>query len=398
MLFDVPGSLAPRSDFPALAHVVYLDTAGDGLVPAPVTEAGEAFRRASGVGLPGASELRADAYERPRDAVARLLGADRDEIAVTTSASEAFGQVAWGVRPRPGANVVSIDLDFPTVTYPWLRMHRELDLELRLVPALADPGPVSIDAIAELVDERTAAISVSHVQYATGQRLDLAELAALAHEHGALLMVDAGQSAGAVPIDVRAAEVDVLVGHGGKWLCAETGAGFCYLRRELIERVEPVLAGWRSTEVPYDLDATRVLLAASARRLEVSSSSYAARFLLAASIDYLLGLSLDRILAHDLKLGGALIEGLDALGAEILTPRSATDRAGIVATRLPRIDAETAVRRLREHGVVASARLGAIRLSLHLYNDESDVARVVDALEAIVASAARHSSAPARAR
>jgi len=397
MLLRVLASLVPRSDFPVLDEVVYLDTSGDGLVPSPVERAAEAFRRDSAAGRPDAPALRADAYERPRDSVARLLGAARDEIAVTTSASEAFAQVAWALRPSAGANVVSIDLDFPTVTYPWLRRAREIDLELRLVRAREDPSTLSIDAIAEHVDGRTAAISVSHVQYATGHLLDLAALAALAHEHGALLMVDAAQSAGAVPIDVRTDGVDVLVGHGGKWLCGETGAGFCYLRREVCERVEPLVVGWRSTAEPYELDATRINLAPGARRLEVSSSSYAARFILSASIDYLLDVGVDRIRTHDLQLGALLIEGLDALEAQVLTPRDDALRAGVVAARFPGVDAAAVVRQLRNRDVVASARLDAVRFALHLYNDESDVRRALDRLEPILTDLLQHGRAPVQA-
>jgi selenocysteine lyase/cysteine desulfurase len=393
----VLGSLVPRSDFPVLDSIVYLDTAGDGLVPAEVEEAANGFRRDSAVGRPDASELRVAAYERPRGAVARLLGAEPDEIAVSASASEAFAQVAWALRPSPGANVVSMDVEFPSVTYPWLRMARDVELDVRLVRALDDPSAVSVDAIAERVDDRTAAISISHVQYATGHRLDLRALAALAHEHGGLLMVDAAQSAGAVPIDVRSEDVDVLVGHGGKWLCAETGAGFCYLRGELIERVEPMLVGWRSTEVPYELDATRIRLAPAARRLEISSSSYGARFMLGAATEYLLGVGVDRIHAHNLALGTLLIDGLAALGAQVLTPRDGALRAGVVAARFPRCDAATVARRLRDEAVLVSARLGAVRFALHLYNDESDVRRALERLEGVLAREPRQAAA-ARSR
>jgi selenocysteine lyase/cysteine desulfurase len=223
-------------------------------------------------------------------------------------------------------------------------------------------------------------------------------LAGLAHKHGALLMVDAAQSAGAVPIDVRAEDVDVLVGHGGKWLCGETGAGFCYLRPELVERVEPLLVGWRSTEAPYELDATQIRLAPGARRLEVSSSSYTARFLLAASIEYLLGVGLDEILAHNLELGALLIDGLDALGAHVLTPRDSAGRAGVVAARFPGCDAAATVQHMRDEGVVASARLGAVRFAVHLYNDESDVRRALERLERILAAALEQRTVPARVR
>jgi cysteine desulfurase / selenocysteine lyase len=379
-------SLASRGDFPPLAEAAYLDTASDGLVPFPVQRETEEFWRTSTPGRAGSGERRSVAYERPRAAAARLLGAAQETIAITHSASEALAQVAWSLRPQAGTNVVSIDLDFPTVTYPWLRIARETGAEVRLVQALKDPSALSIESLASLVDERTTVISVSHVQYATGHRLDLGALAALAHAHDAILVVDAAQSLGVVPVDVRIADVDVLVGHAGKWLGAENGAGICYLRPELAEALEPPIVGWRSTEEPYAIDATRIRLAPGARRLEFSSTSYISRFALGAAVDYLLEQDASSVLAHSLALGSLLMDGLEALGVRLLSPREDRLRAGIVAARVPERDSRRIVERLAEADVKVSARLGAVRFSLHYYNDESDVRRALEALERVLSS------------
>jgi cysteine desulfurase/selenocysteine lyase len=389
MLAAVIDSLAPRAEFPVLLETVFLDTANDGLVSLTVRSAAERFWRASAAGSPDYGAVRAAAYEGARDAVARLLGADRSTIAVTNSASEAMGQVAWALRPGAGANVVLIDADFPTATYPWLRLAAGSDVELRFLAVRDDPGSLSVEALAELVDEHTAVVSVSHVQYATGQRLDVARLSELAHRSGALVAVDVAQSAGVVPIDVQAAGVDVVVGHAGKWLCGETGAGFCYLRPGLAETIDPPILGWRSTADPWDIDGSVIRPAPDARRLEVSSISYLSRFVLGAAIDYLLGFGIEAISAHDLRLGALLADGLDALGATVLTPRPESERAGIVAARFPGSEAADVARRLAEAGVRASARLGAVRFSTHLYNNESDVVGALDRLERLLAGRAK---------
>src|SRR5207245_7934652 len=220
-----------------------------------------------------------------------------------------------------------------------LRLAEESDFDIRVVRAVHDPASFGLGAIAEQVDDATAVVSVSHVQYATGHRLDLAALAALAHGHGALLAVDVAQSAGVVPIDVAASGVDVLAGHGGKWLCGETGAGFCYLRPELVPRVDPPILGWRSTVDPWEIDGSTIRRANSARRIEVSSISYLSRFVLAQSTRYILALGIENVLAHVLRLAAVLARGLERLGAEVWTPADDMLRAGIVAARFPGLDA-----------------------------------------------------------
>jgi cysteine desulfurase / selenocysteine lyase len=377
-------ALVSRTHFPALEEVVYLDTANDGLVPAPVRDAAEVFWRASAAGSPDYGATRAHAYEHARECVARLLGADSEMIAVTNSASEALGQVAGALRPGRGTNVVSFDVDFPTVTYPWLRLAPQTGSEVRLVQTRENTAALSVEGLAELVDEHTAVISVSHVQYATGHRLDLSQLVSLARECEALLAIDVAQSAGVVPIDAQACGVDVVVGHAGKWLCGETGAGFCYLRPELAETIEPPVSGWRSTVEPWDIDGSVIRLAKGARRLEVSSISYLSRFVLGEAIAYLLSIGIERILEHDLRLGALLADGLEALGAQLWTPRADEFRAGIVAARFPGLDARDLAMRLREAGVMVSARLGAVRFSSHLYNDETDVALAIQRLDRIL--------------
>jgi cysteine desulfurase/selenocysteine lyase len=307
-------------------------------------------------------------------------------VAITTHATEALCQVAWWLRPGAGENVVSADFEFPSVTYPWLRVAKETGAEVRLAGALAEPASFSRDTIAARVDERTAAICVSHVQYATGHRVDPAGLAALARDAEALLVLDVTQSAGVVPLDVDVLDVDVLVTSGYKWLCSAPGAAICYLRRSVWERFDPPLVGWKSTEDPPAFDATRIPLADGARRLEYSTPAYAAGAALTAAIEYLLELGIERILAHDLRLAALLMDGLDRLGAAILTPRDEDRRAGIVIARFPGRDGAELAGRLADEDVVVSPRLGSVRFSLHMFNDESDVERALTALERVLRS------------
>jgi cysteine desulfurase/selenocysteine lyase len=379
-------ALAPRSEFPVLDELTYLNTASIGLVPLRVQERAEAFDRK--LAMRGTAALDEEAeiavFERTRALAAELIGATADEVAITPSATLALAQIAWWLRPRAGNNVVSVDVEFPSSTYPWFRVAEETGAEVRLVRAREDPASLSLDAIAAAVDERTAVLCVSEVQYATGHRLEAGQLAALAHAHGATLVLDASQSAGIVPIDVAASDVDFLVATAYKWLTSSFGAAVCYVAPRLVERFRPPLVGWRSAAAPYALDAVEMSLAPSARKLELSTSGYGAGIALGAAIEYLLGVGVERALAHAGALGARLIHGLDRLGATVLTPRGAEMRAGIVTARFPGRDGEEVAAQLNEQGIVVSPRFGSTRFSLHYFNDEADVARALEVLEAVL--------------
>src|SRR5205814_554325 len=165
-----------------------------------------------------------------------------------------------------------------------------------------DPCALSLERVADLVDGGTSVLVVSYVQYSTGYRFVLSELAELAHAHGALLAVDATQAAGMAPVDVAADGVDVLVAGGYKWLCGPFGAAICWLSPRLRERIDPPLVGWRSTVEPYAFDSRTMPLARTARKLEYSTMGYGAAVALGRALEYVLELAVDRVLAHDQAL------------------------------------------------------------------------------------------------
>ena len=369
------GSLAPRGHFPHTGEVVYLNSGSIGLMPLPVQEAAAAFERdiwlRGTTGFDEAAET--GCLEDARSAAAELLHADRDDVAIVKSATEAFGMFAWWVRPK---QIVTIDIEHPSTAYPWLRVADET----RLVRVWDDPASLSVDLVAEHVDAETSVLVVSYVQYSTGYRLALRELAELAHRHGALLAVDATQALGMAPVDVVADDVDLLVAGGYKWLCGPFGAAVAWLRPELREQFEPPFVGWRSTVDPYTFDARTMPLAPSARSMEYSTMGYGSAVALGEALKYVLELGPARILAHDLALATRLHDGLERLGATVLTPREDKHRGGIVMARF----AEDVSARLNEAGVIVSPRFGGTRFSMHFFNDESDVDRALDTLARIL--------------
>jgi selenocysteine lyase/cysteine desulfurase len=375
-----------REDFPAFDRFTYLNTASAGLVPAAAVRAAHEFEaKLAQAGTTGMDEdTEVGILEDARRAAADLLGADPSTISIGSSFTEAVCQVAWWLRPGKGQNVVSSDADFPSVTYPWHRIAEDTGCEVRLVSVLDDPEGFDVSKIAEHVDSATAAICISHIQYLTGHLLDLHDLAALAHDRGALLIIDATQSAGQVPINVAATGVDVLITGSYKWLCGTFGAAACYLSPALLERFRPPFVGWRSTEYPYTLDARWKPLAPTARRMEYSTMSYAAAIALGHAIRYISTMSLGEVAAHNAELASQVAEGLAERGAKLLTPADPRRRAGTVTARFPGRDGEVIAAELTRHGVIVSPRVGSTRFSMHFYNNSDDVDHALAVLDEVL--------------
>jgi cysteine desulfurase / selenocysteine lyase len=380
-------SLAHPRQFPSLSEMCYLNTASIGLMPVDAQFAAEQFGRR--LGLYGTTwfdeETEVGALDGARTAAAALLNAPAERIAVTTSVTEAMSQIAWSLRPASGGNVVSIDLEFPSVTYPWMRVAQESGAEIRLARVAAKPDSLSLASVAEQVDDETEAICISHVQYATGYRFDLDELADLAESCGAWLIVDGSQSVGAVPLNLSATRVDALVCAGYKWLCGPFGAALCYIAPRLAERLDPSFVGWKSTADPYEMDASRFRPATSpVERLEFSTMAYGAGVALADAIAHIDEIGIESIHDHNLNLAAALCGGLEGLGAEVVSAAEEEHRSGIVTTRFPGRDGEEVAAWLNQSGVVVSPRFGSTRFSVHFFNTAADVTFALEVLEQVL--------------
>ncbi len=377
-------ALVDADIFPAARSYAYLNAASVALMPKMASDAVIEWQRdlATEGTVHFDEEAEANVFDTLRRVGASLLGAAPDEIACISSVSEALSSLAWALSPGPDSNVVSARVEFPSVVYPWLRVSRLTGCEVRL--ASNQGGLIDQTELMGLIDDQTSAVAVSHVQYSTGQRLDLAALARVAHSHGAMLVVDASQSSGAVPIDVVAADVDVLAVTGYKWLCGPFGAAIMFVRRDLYDRLEPGLVGWRSTEQVWDFQADRLEWASGARRFEFSTLAYGCAIGLAEAIEYLLDTGIEKIQSYDLALARGLVEGLAELGAEFVTPSVDDLKSSIVTVRLPGYDQGHIARRLNDAGVVVSPRIGAVRFSPHLYNTPDDLDRALRTLKGIL--------------
>lgn len=371
------------ADFPASRECAYLNTASVALMyKGAETATIEWLRDLADNGTLNFDENAEEhVFAELHAAVARLVNARPEDIAIGSSATELLASVAWAVAPGVDTTVVSTDVVFPTTIYPWVRVAQHTKAQIRL--AKGTDNYVQPDDLIRLIDDRTAVVCISDVEYSSGQRYNVKQLANVTHEHGALLVVDATQSLGAVPIDVTASGVDILVASGYKWLCGPFGVAVMYLAPELQSRLDPGVVGFRSNRDMWDLQANRLELPATARRFEVSTMAYGCAIGLARSIEYLLRIGVERIWEHNLRLADLLIAGLEARGVEIVSPQREEERTSIVAARFSGRTAAEIARHLNSRRVVVSARQGLLRFSPHLYNEPSDIERALQEIDRV---------------
>ncbi len=376
--------LVESDDFPGSKHAAYLDAANIGLMYQGAQQAILEWQSdvADNGSLALPETVEGSVLDGLHRSAAGLFNAQPEDIAVGSSVTELLGSLAWAVAPAADSNVVGTAPSFPSTVNPWQRVAAHTGCEIRLAEGEGDI--VRLDAVLELIDDDTAVVCISHVEYGRGQRFDLASLAAAAHDHGALLVVDATQSAGAVPIDVQADALDVVLSSGYKWLCGPFGAAVMYLAPHLQAKLEPGVVGFRSHEDIWDLRTDQLDYARSARRFECSTMAYGCAIGLSHSIDFLLEVGVDRIYEHNEALADLLIEGLRDRDLEITSPLAGAERSAIVTARKPGFDSAQAADRLRAARVVASSRGDSIRFSPHLYTVDEDIERTLACLDEVL--------------
>ena len=230
------------------------------------------------------------------------------------------------------------------------------------------------------MDDNTAVVALSHVEFRSGQRWDLAAFAEIAHRHGALLVVDATQSAGAVPIDAPGMGVDAVAAGAYKWLCGPFGVAVMYLAPHLATRLEPGLVGFRSQKDIWDIRTDPPDYPEDASRFEFSTMAYGLSGGFAKSIEFLVDTGIDRIFAHNQVLADRLIDGLAEIGAEVTSPRDPDERSAIVTARFPGRRMDDVAQHLKQSGVMVALRGPVIRFSPHLYNRMADVERALEVI------------------
>ncbi|KZE72679.1 aminotransferase [Paenibacillus jamilae] len=364
-----------RQLFPVLSSHIHVGSCSQGAISRPVSAAIEEYHR-SLLQYGHNGDLSMARLEEARGHFAKLIGAEPDEIAVLSSASEAIAGVATALPYIPGKEgIVYADTDFPTVGHIWQAQGMFRD-HICCIPSTE--GEVTVEQYKEHVTENTTLIMVSHVNYTNGFQQDLKSIANIAHRNQALLFVDAYQSAGIIPIDVKAMEIDILVAGARKYLLGIPGVAFLYISKDRIDRFKPRLTGWLGQESASRFDIAHPVPAVGARRFETGLPSFISIFAANAALKLLLEIGVTNIQSYMNELLDFSVEYGRSRGLHIRIPDGGDTLPSLLAVKVA--DVSAVEKRLRSRNMIVSARKDVIRVAPHFYNTAEEVRRVIDEL------------------
>jgi cysteine desulfurase/selenocysteine lyase len=357
-----------REQFPVTNNKVFLNHAAESPLPKPVVEAVSKYANE----FSNSGKTSIDCNDGGKPYFSKLVGAKAGEIALIENTSIGINIAANVLDYPPGSKIVTTDLEYPSVVYPWLR--RSLGVKVDYVKNVH--GRVLLDDMEKAVDDKTVAVAISHVEYVNGFRNDLRVLSEIVHEHGAYLIVDAIQSVGTMQVDVKRDDVDFLMAACYKWLLSPHGAAYLYVKDELIEKFEPPFVGWASVKQEmFDTadfyDIWNLNLSKTATRFEVGTPCTISFVGAAEAMKMLLHYGIENVRKRIMKLTDYLIEAVEDLGLKLQTPKEKQCRSGIVNFKINR--PQKLVEKLEKKGIVVSVRANGIRVSPHYYNTEEEV-------------------------
>jgi selenocysteine lyase/cysteine desulfurase len=372
---------AIRLEFPVTEKYAYLDHAAAGPLPRRVVEATKHVVEQKFDGDVHWSSWE-NMAEMTRKAIAGLIQAREEEIALVHSTSEGLAIIANGLSYEKGQNIVTCDLEFMSNLFPWQVLAKRHNLELRVVGN--HDGRLNMEDFADVIDSKTKIVAVSYVQYSNGFRTNLQELSKIAHEQGAYVITDAVQAVGQMPVDVTKLDVDFLATSGYKWLLSPISTGFLYVRRHLFEEVWPTIVGYRSDERPMEFTYREFKPAMTARRYEDGQVNFPGFAGMKEGINLLESVGLENVWNRILSLTDRLTDGLKhRKNIKLASHLDEGSRSGIINVTCQGHD--SVVKRLLEHRIVVSVRGGGLRISPHFYNTESEIDQLLSRLTALAA-------------
>jgi selenocysteine lyase/cysteine desulfurase len=361
-----------RSRFPIFQRKIYLNSCSQGALSDAV-QAGLENYIASWHQQGSPWETWVDHYEAARRAFARFINATPDEVAIVTSASAGINSIASALSFKERNRVVMGDFEFPTMGHVWLAQ-RVRGAEVQFVPAAGNRIPaVNYE---NMVDRDTAIVPLTHVCFKNGFRSDVDAVVRIAHEAGALVMLDDYQDCGTRPVDVKAMDLDFYVTGTLKYLLGPPGLAFMYVRKELIATLTPTVTGWFAQTNPFAFDPQNIDLSPTARRFESGSPSVPNVYAAMPGIQLLQEIGMENIAAHIKKLTQSLLNSAHDLGIQAKTP---DDSAGPLVV-LQATDSNLLVQKLAESDIIVSNRHDGLRVAFHVYNTLDDVKAVMEVL------------------
>jgi cysteine desulfurase / selenocysteine lyase len=366
-----------RKEFPVTDEVIFFDHAR--VAPLP-----ERLRKAITAFVNDATDYGTVHYETwmlelecTRKKFAQLINADIDEVAFIKNTSEGISIVANGFDWQSGDNVVIPDIEFPANVYPWWNLKKR-GVETRMVKSIE--GRVLFDDLVKKVDDRTRILSISSVECNSGFRSDLNRIGALCREKGVLFFVDAIQSLGVLPMDVKKDYIDFLSADGHKWMLSIEGLGGFYISKDVIDRIRPVTMGWGNVvnaENFMDYDFT---LKKDAKKFEEGTPNTMSIHAFGAALGLLLETGIDNIENRVMKLGDCIIAELNRRNIKIYSSTISEERSGNVSFNLKK-NVDLLYSFMMENKVKLTVRDGLVRLSPHFYNNENEILKVFDLLD-----------------
>jgi len=367
-----------RHRFPIFRERVYVNSCSQGALSDSVRAAYDDYLRDwDEKGAPW--EYWVERQEAARASFAGLVNAAPDEVAVTTSLSAGVSALATGLRFAGRSKVVLTDWEFPTIGQIW---HAQEARGARVVHVPeAEDGTLPHEGFEREIDDDTLLVAITHVCYRNGAMVDVEKVVRLAHERGAYVLLDAFQSIGSVPLDVKALDVDFVGAGVLKYLLGSAGLGFLYCKRELVEKVWPLATGWFADRNIFEMDHRDYSPAPNANRFQSGTPPVPSIYAGIAGMELMKEIGVAETREHVLELNSRLLDGLDELKARVVTPRRPKRRGALIC--ISSTDSHALVAALAREGIVTSNRDGNLRISAHCYNSAEDV-------DAVLASLRRH--------
>ena len=365
-----------RTQFPVTARWAFLDHAAVAPLPAPAVAALADYAASQAANGIAAVKEWLNVVEDVRRCAAQLINAPHvDDIFFIPSTTYGIGVIAEGFPWRPGDNVVLAAEEYPANQYPWMNLlHR--GVEVRRIASR--DGRIRVDDFRDAMDARTRVLTVSSVEFASGFRNDLDRLGELCRDRDVFFCVDAIQSLGTFPLDLRQTPVDALAADGHKWLLGPEGAGIGYIRRDWVERLHPIGVGANSVVHPFAYTTVDFSLKPHAGRWEGGAYNIPGIAALGASLKLLLETGIDAIEERVLALTDYLCDAAAARGWRVYSSRNDGEKSGIVSLIHPTLSSADVMKRCRAAGVLVNNRADRVRVSPHAYNTESELDRFLE--------------------
>lgn len=369
-----------REDYPILANSTYMNSNSMGAMHRGSAEALREYTQLWASEGGEAWDHWPSLINEVADMAARFFNGGVGNTTLGENIATFQARIATTLDYRDRPKVVIESLMFPNVIYVWERFRR-LGVELELVPS--DDGiSITTERMLEAIDERTSMVVLSHAVYVSGALFDVAAICKRAHEVGALVMCDAYQTLGTVPIDVAAWDLDILVGGSHKWLCGGPGTCFLWVRPDLRMRLEPMTTGWMAHENPFEMAPAPIRLAQNNWRFVAGTPSVPAYYVARNAYRNLLEIGVETIREHNLALCQIIVDRALAAGLHVHSPIEGHRRTGFVAVDFPGSEAASKVLIGERFKLDWRPKCG-LRLGPHFYNTEGEVARVMDRVIAL---------------